>query len=62
MCPVPPDIEDEGTSSDVTVHEGENATLTCRAKGHPTPRVSWRRESSEQIVVRKTPKETKYGK
>ncbi|XP_046677770.1 lachesin-like [Homalodisca vitripennis] len=55
---IPPDIEDEGTSSDVTVQEGENATLTCRAKGHPPPRINWRREDSEHIVVRKTPKET----
>ncbi|XP_054285920.1 lachesin-like [Macrosteles quadrilineatus] len=55
---IPPDIEDVGTSSDVTVQEGENATLTCKAKGHPTPRITWRREDSEQIVIRKTPKET----
>lgn len=30
---VPPDIVDENSTSDLTVHEGDNATLICAAKG-----------------------------
>jgi hypothetical protein len=50
---VPPDITDEETSSDITVQEGENATLVCRATGHPVPRILWRREDGESLVLRK---------
>lgn len=51
MVAVPPDISDGGTSSDVTATEGENATLTCRATGHPEPRITWRRENGDQLAV-----------
>ncbi|KAL0270862.1 UNVERIFIED_CONTAM: hypothetical protein PYX00_008133 [Menopon gallinae] len=54
---VPPDIIDEETSSDVTVREGENATLVCRAKGHPVPRITWRREDGEHLEIRSGPRE-----
>ncbi|XP_063215990.1 lachesin-like [Bacillus rossius redtenbacheri] len=53
---VPPDIVDGETSSDVTVQEGENATMTCRAAGHPTPRILWRREGGEELVFRLGPR------
>ena len=38
--PVPPDIMDDASTSDVTVNEGDNVTLTCVAKGktHYNPR------------------------
>ncbi|TGZ57520.1 lachesin [Temnothorax longispinosus] len=50
---VPPDIVYGGdTSADLAVAEGDNATLSCRATGHPPPRVSWRREDGEQIMIR----------
>ena len=48
---VPPDIDYLKTSKDVVAQEGENVTLVCRAKGHPTPRITWRREDGEDIVV-----------
>ncbi|XP_017876728.1 lachesin-like isoform X2 [Ceratina calcarata] len=50
---VPPDIVYGGdTSADLAVAEGDNATLSCRATGRPTPRVSWRREDGEPILIR----------
>ncbi|KAI4499612.1 hypothetical protein M0802_005182 [Mischocyttarus mexicanus] len=50
---VPPDIVYGGeTTADLAVSEGDNATLSCRATGRPTPRVSWRREDSEPIFIR----------
>ncbi|KAK1131972.1 hypothetical protein K0M31_016114 [Melipona bicolor] len=50
---LPPDIVYGGdTSADLAVSEGDNATLSCRATGRPTPRVSWRREDGEPILIR----------
>lgn len=52
---VPPDIVYGGdTSADLAVTEGDNATLSCRATGRPPPRVSWKREDGEPIVIRTT--------
>ncbi|XP_065214045.1 papilin isoform X2 [Planococcus citri] len=33
--------------TDVTVEEGNYATLRCRASGFPTPTISWRKDGSE---------------
>lgn len=52
-CTVPPDIINEESSADLAVQEGEDATLTCRATGNPQPRVIWRREDGEMILIRK---------
>ncbi|KAL7634254.1 UNVERIFIED_CONTAM: hypothetical protein RMT77_015584 [Armadillidium vulgare] len=41
---VPPEITTP--PKDVTVKEGENATLECEAKGDPTPHITWRREAN----------------
>lgn len=35
----------------VTVSEGSNASLSCRATGIPTPDITWRREDSEPIYL-----------
>ncbi|XP_014473731.1 PREDICTED: lachesin-like isoform X2 [Dinoponera quadriceps] len=48
----PPDIIPEGTSSDMNVGEGGQVKLTCRARGVPAPRVSWRREDGRNIIIR----------
>lgn len=58
---MPPDITDDGTSSDVTVQEGDNATLICRARGHPMPRILWRREDGEHLVLKKTLRDSVRG-
>lgn len=50
---VPPDIINEESSADLAVQEGEDATLTCKATGNPIPRVIWRREDGDIILIRK---------
>lgn len=55
---MPPDIKDEETISDITVNEGENATLACKAKGNPIPRITWKREDGQKIAVKFRPKQT----
>nr|CAI5843761.1 unnamed protein product [Callosobruchus analis] len=37
----------------MSVSEGENTTLICKAAGHPTPRITWRREDGQPILIRK---------
>ncbi|GLV44348.1 Dpr-interacting protein gamma [Carabus blaptoides fortunei] len=54
---VPPDIVYDDTSGDLAVAEGDNATLWCRATGHPTPRITWRREDGGPIILRKGTRE-----
>lgn len=58
---VPPDIDDAETSADMTVSEGENVTLVCRATGHPEPRILWRREDGNHITLHPKPNETDIG-
>lgn len=48
----PPDISDEESSSDTTIHEGRNVTLHCTARGNPTPRIFWRRDDGTAIKIR----------
>ncbi|XP_025830757.1 neurotrimin-like [Agrilus planipennis] len=54
---VPPDIINDETSGDISVLEGENTTLSCRATGKPRPRISWSREDGRRILIRKGPKD-----
>lgn len=51
--PVPPDIINEESSVDMAVQEGEDAALTCKAIGNPTPRVTWKKEDGDHIYIRK---------
>ncbi|KAK3929252.1 Hemicentin-1, partial [Frankliniella fusca] len=57
----PPDIISDDSSADLHVPEGDNATLHCKATGHPTPRVTWRREGGEPILLRRGTKELFHG-
>ncbi|XP_024084893.1 lachesin-like isoform X1 [Cimex lectularius] len=50
---VPPDIVYSETSPDLSLQEGENATLGCKATGHPEPRIIWRREDGDLIITRR---------
>ncbi|KAK8750890.1 hypothetical protein OTU49_015044 [Cherax quadricarinatus] len=49
---VPPEIEDNRSSTDVMVPEGSNAPIVCRAKGYPPPKITWTREDQKPIVMR----------
>ncbi|XP_050348053.1 lachesin-like [Nymphalis io] len=49
---IPPDFVAEETSGDVMVHEGGTVRLSCRARGQPPPRVTWKREDGSDIVIR----------
>ncbi|XP_033150196.1 protein amalgam isoform X3 [Drosophila busckii] len=49
---IPPDIINEETSGDMMVPEGGSAKLVCRARGHPRPRITWRREDGREIIAR----------
>ena len=46
----------------MTVREGENATLICRAKGHPVPRIIWKREDGDHLLFKSGPREIIKGK
>lgn len=37
----------------MAVQEGEDAALTCRATGNPPPRVTWKKEDGDFILLRK---------
>ena len=33
------------------VNEGDDATLLCKADGHPKPRINWAREDKKEFPV-----------
>jgi hypothetical protein len=45
----PPEINAYSSSGDMAVKEGEPTVLTCKAEGHPTPMVTWKREDVKPI-------------
>lgn len=49
---IPPDFIPEETSGDTMVPEGGTARVSCRARGTPAPRVMWKREDGQDIVIR----------
>ncbi|XP_015184404.1 PREDICTED: lachesin-like isoform X3 [Polistes dominula] len=58
---VPPNILDSlSTESTVAVRENQNITLTCKADGYPTPKLSWKREDGQGISINRHKKVNKY--
>lgn len=51
---IPPEFIPEETSGDIMAPEGSTVKLTCKARGHPTPSIKWRREDGQNITI-KTP-------
>ncbi|KAK9695616.1 hypothetical protein QE152_g32449 [Popillia japonica] len=58
---LPPDIIYDDTSGDLSIAEGENATLWCKATGHPPPRIAWKREDGQPIMLRKNVRDIVKG-
>lgn len=58
---IPPDIISEETSGDLMVPEGGSAKLVCKARGHPKPKVVWRREDAGDIIARGGPQGKSKG-
>lgn len=49
---VPPNIiDDESSPSSVSIRENQNLSLTCKAEGSPTPKISWKREDGNHIAM-----------
>lgn len=45
----PPDIIDAQTPAELRVRENEALKLTCQARGHPHPRITWKREDGHDL-------------
>ena len=48
---MPPDIDEDKTSNDVTVSEGSNTTLICAAHGLPLPQVQGSRKKRKSLLM-----------
>nr|XP_031847183.1 lachesin-like [Nomia melanderi] len=58
---VPPNILDSlSTASTVAIRENLNISLTCKADGYPTPKISWKREDGQSIMINKHEKVSTY--
>lgn len=46
---VAPTIVEDETSSDTVVDERGKVSLRCKARGYPSPTVTWRREDGREL-------------
>lgn len=44
-------MDEHSTASSVAVRENQNISLTCRAKGFPAPKIMWRREDGQSMII-----------
>ena len=51
LLSVPPKIDDEFSSKEVTVRESANVSLKCRATGNPEPEIKWKRDQNLKIYT-----------
>ena len=54
-----PDIVDELSPSEERVMENGQLKLMCKARGHPAPRITWRREDGDDLML--TPQRPSEG-
>lgn len=59
---IPPDFIPEETSGDIMIPEGGTARVSCRARGMPEPRIMWRREDGDDIIIRNAHGDKSKGK
>ncbi|UYV80558.1 hypothetical protein LAZ67_19000603, partial [Cordylochernes scorpioides] len=50
---VPPEFVSNHTLRNVTVMENANVTLSCKARGNPTPKIRWIREGYHPFTIGK---------
>ncbi|XP_071034783.1 lachesin isoform X2 [Parasteatoda tepidariorum] len=48
---VPPEFVNEVINRNISVAENANITLSCRATGNPIPKIKWRREDGQPIII-----------
>jgi len=60
----PPDIVDDFTSSEERVRENSPMKLVCKARGNPTPKITWKREDGRDLNlnIRDEPKGAASGR
>lgn len=48
---MPPEFVNEVVNRNISVAENANITLSCRATGNPIPKIKWRREDGQPIII-----------
>ncbi|KAG8176126.1 hypothetical protein JTE90_014080 [Oedothorax gibbosus] len=48
---VPPEFINEVVNRNMSVAENANITLSCKATGNPLPKIKWKREDGQPIIV-----------
>ncbi|GFR00285.1 hemicentin-1 [Trichonephila clavata] len=48
---VPPEFVNDVVNRNISVAENANISLSCRATGNPIPKIKWRREDGQPIIV-----------